>query len=212
MAGYWIRDNLALRDGVFGWPVMHCVLTLKMIGIKDSLLPSKIHQINRLNISNWILYILGLTFDLYDGQRGKKKGKEVLSKDQLENALYERPSLLELLSHGFFLGSYFFGPLTGFRKYKSFATPSFHHIINLTGSPNQYAMKRLGLGVLYIVIHLTGSAYLPMKWLLTAQDTHFMAKLLIYPLWGYVHSCKMVCVWLIAEGVCVVSGMEIYEL
>ena len=62
--------------------------------------------------------VLGLTFDVYDGQRGREEGEAVLSKDQAKAALPEPPSLLEMLSHSFFIGGYFVGPQFCFKKFK----------------------------------------------------------------------------------------------
>ena len=54
------------------WTMPHCVLSLKLIG---------------------------LTFDCYDGERARRLGEGVLSKDQRKSFLPDNPSLLEMLSH-----------------------------------------------------------------------------------------------------------------
>lgn len=58
------------------WTMPHCVLSLKLIG---------------------------LTFDCYDGERARRLGEGVLSKDQRKSFLTDNPSLLEMLSHRFYL-------------------------------------------------------------------------------------------------------------
>ena len=58
------------------WTMPHCVLSLKLIG---------------------------LTFDCYDGERARRLGEGVLSKDQRKSFLPDNPSLLEMLSHRFYL-------------------------------------------------------------------------------------------------------------
>ena len=54
------------------WTMPHCVLSLKLIG---------------------------LTFDCYDGDRARRLGEGILSKDQKKSFLPDNPSLLEMLSH-----------------------------------------------------------------------------------------------------------------
>ena len=61
------------------WTMPHCVLSLKLIG---------------------------LTFDCYDGERARRLGEGVLSKDQRKSFLPDNPSLLEMLSHRFYPALY----------------------------------------------------------------------------------------------------------
>ena len=63
------------------------------------------------------LRLIGLTFDLYDGERARREGRQALSREQEETALEETPSLLEILSHSFFVGGYFVGPPIAMKKY-----------------------------------------------------------------------------------------------
>ena len=95
------------------WTTPHCVLTLRLIG---------------------------LTFDCYDGARAKSKNIQ-LSKDQQKSALEEVPSILEMLSHSFFIGGYFVGPQFCMKKFREFVSPEYHQ--NLP-SPITYGFKRLG--------------------------------------------------------------------
>merc|ERR1719495_2485556 len=77
LVGYWYTES---TDYDICWTMPGCILCLRLIG---------------------------LTFDVYDGQRGREEGEAVLSKDQTKAALPEPPSLLEMLSHSFFIGGYF---------------------------------------------------------------------------------------------------------
>ena len=51
------------------------------------------------------LKLIGLTFDCYDGERARRLGEGVLSKDQRKSFLPDNPSLLEMLSHRFYHSS-----------------------------------------------------------------------------------------------------------
>jgi len=166
------------------WTMPHCVLCLRLIG---------------------------LTFDCYDGERSKRHGEAVLSKDQKKSFLTEHPNLLEMLSHSFFIGGYFVGPQFPMKKYREFVGPDY--ISNLPGSPLPYAFKRLGLGIFYMLFHVVGSGYLPANWPGTSDfgDTNFLVRLLLLPIWVKIILSKYLFAWLIAEGVCVISGLSFVE-
>ena len=162
------------------WTMPHCVLTLRLIG---------------------------LTFDLYDGERAGRLGRQALSKDQEETALDEAPSLFEIFSHSFFLGGYFVGPQIAMKKYKQFVSPTYQDC--LPDSPLGYGFKRLGLGFLYMIIHVAGSLWLPNDW---PASQHFSSsslpvRFLLLTVWCKAVLAKYLSAWLIAEGVCVISGL-----
>ncbi len=129
---------------------------------RSSWCPLLIFYLNLLKYFLLLIFCLGLTFDLYDGKRGELEGESVLSKDQLKAALVEPPSLLEMLSHSFFIGGYFVGPQFNFRKFKQFASPGF--ISQLPGSPISYGFRRFGMSIFYMLIHIIGSMYVPAMW------------------------------------------------
>ena len=162
------------------WTMPHCVLSLRLIG---------------------------LTFDCYDGERARRLGPQVLSKDQQKTALADPPSLLEMLSHSFFIGGYFVGPQIQMKKYREFVSPTFQD--SLPASPLQYGFKRLLLGLCYMVFHVLGSLYLPSDWP-ASESFHqqsLLTKLLLLPLWCRLILAKYLFAWLTAEGVCIVSGL-----
>jgi len=155
-----------------------------------------------------VLRLIGLTFDCYDGEKAKRAGgKESLSKDQQKSAIEELPSLLEMLSHSFFIGGYFVGPQFPMKKYREFVSPSYQD--SLPGSPHAYGFKRLGLGLCYMVIHVVGSLYLPADW--PASDSFYnswlFTKLILLPIWCRFILAKYLFAWLSAEGVCIISGL-----
>ena len=49
----------------------------------------------------------------------------MLSKDQQKAALGQRPGLLDMLAHSFFVGGYFVGPQFGMRKFLALCQPDF---------------------------------------------------------------------------------------
>jgi lysophospholipid acyltransferase 5 len=71
------------------------------------------------------LFVIGLTFDCYDGKRGAVEGQAVLSADQQKAALPSRPGLLDMLAHSFFVGGYFVGPQFTMRKFLTVCQPDF---------------------------------------------------------------------------------------
>ena len=177
LAGYYFTASE--EDYDIYWTTPHCVLTLRLIG---------------------------LTFDLYDGERARRQGRQVLSKDQKETALEETPSLLEILSHSFFLGGYFVGPPITMKKYKQSVSPSYQ--ASLPDSPLGYGLQRLALGFLYLILHLIGSLWLPNDWPVSQQfsSSLLVTKLVLLVVWAKVAIAKYISAWLIAEGVWVISG------
>lgn len=166
------------------WTMPHCVLCLKLIG---------------------------LTFDCYDGDRARRLGEGVLSKDQRQTFLLEQPTVLEMLSHSFFIGGYFVGPQISLRKYREFVSPTYS--ASLPASPNAYGLKRLGLALCYMVVQVVGSMYLPSNWPASQAfaDLSLLSRLLLLPLWVKVILSKYIFAWLCAETVCVLSGLSYVE-
>ena len=163
------------------WTMPHCVLTLRLIG---------------------------LTFDCYDGERARRLGKDVLSKDQQKSFLLDPPTLLEMLSHSFFIGGYFVGPQFTMRRYREFVRPGY--TASLPASPLPYGFRRLGLGFGYMIFHVVGSLYLPADWPASQhfEDTGLALRLVLLPIWVKVILAKYLFAWLAAEGVCVLSGLS----
>jgi len=166
------------------WTMPHCVLCLKLIGV---------------------------TFDCYDGDRARRLGESVLSKDQRQTFLLEQPTVLEMLSHSFFIGGYFVGPQISLRKYREFVAPTYSS--SLPASPNAYGLKRLGLALCYMVVQVVGSMYLPSDWPASQAfaELSLPTRLLLLPLWVKVILSKYIFAWLCAETVCVLSGLSFVE-
>lgn len=163
------------------WTMPHCVLCLRLIA---------------------------LTFDCYDGARARRRGTDSLSRDQQKTALDESPSLIEMLSHNFFIGGYFIGPQIQMRKYQQSMTPTYQDA--LPGSPLGYGLQRLGCGFLYLMFHILGAMYLFPDWPSSEDfiNSCFLNKLALLPFWCKITLSRYIAFWLIAEGVCVISGLS----
>jgi len=153
------------------------------------------------------LRLIGLTWDVYDGAR-QKDNPDSLSKDQAKTALSTSPNILEMLSHSFFIGGYFVGPQFSLAKYRQFVSPEYQ--ASLPSSPVNFGLKRLAISICYMTAHVLGSSYLPELWPTTQSfnSTPLMGKLLLMPIWCKLILAKYLSMWLMAEGVCVVSGLS----
>jgi len=153
------------------------------------------------------LRLIGLTWDVYDGAR-QKEAPDSLSTDQAKTALSTSPNILEMLSHSFFIGGYFVGPQFSLAKYRQFVSPEYQ--ASLPSSPVNFGLKRLAISICYMTAHVLGSSYLPELWPTTQSfnSTPLMGKLLLMPIWCKLILAKYLSMWLMAEGVCVVSGLS----
>lgn len=177
MAGYWY---MAGEEYDISWTMPQCVLCLRLIG---------------------------LSWDLYDGDRLKHK-PDSLSKDQMKTALSNSPNILELLSHSFFIGGYFVGPQFSLAKYRQFVSPEYQS--SLPSSPVGFGLKRLGISICYMTAHVAGSIFLPDQWPTSDSfhQTPLLAKLVLMPVWCKLILAKYLSMWLMAEGVCAVAGLS----
>jgi len=153
------------------------------------------------------LRLTGLAWDVYDGSR-LTQNPNSLSKDQTKTALTTSPNILEMLSHSFFIGGYFVGPQFGMLQYRKLVSPDYQ--ATLPSSPVAFGLKRLGISVCYMVGHVVGSQFLPELWPASEQflETGLLTKLLLLPIWCKLILAKYLSMWLMAEGVCVISGLS----
>ncbi|CAL8258157.1 unnamed protein product [Boreogadus saida] len=160
------------------WTMPHCVLTLKLIG---------------------------LSFDYYDG--GKEPSQ--LNAEQQRAALPTVPSLLEVCGFSYFYGGFLVGPQFTLRSYQSLVAGQ------LTDSPGKPpnsvmpAMQRFGLGLLCLTIYAIFSPHLSDSYFLTDEygAQPFWYRCVFIMLWAKVILYKYVSCWVIAEGVCILSGL-----
>ncbi|XP_063342845.1 lysophospholipid acyltransferase 5 isoform X2 [Pelmatolapia mariae] len=160
------------------WTMPHCVLTLKLIG---------------------------LAFDYYDG--GKEPSK--LSAEQKASALRSVPSLLEVCGFSYFYGGFLVGPQFTLRTYQRLVA---RELTDCPGKvPNSVvpAMKRFALGFLCLVIYAIFSPHYPDSYYLTDEyeAQPFWYRCVFILLWGKIILYKYVSCWVIAEGVCILTGL-----
>ncbi|XP_034553176.1 lysophospholipid acyltransferase 5 [Notolabrus celidotus] len=160
------------------WTMPHCVLTLKLVG---------------------------LSFDFYDG--GKEPAQ--LSSEQKSAALPSVPSLLEVCGFSYFYGGFLVGPQFTLRSYQRLVAGE---LTDCPGKPPNSvvpAMKRFALGFLCLVIYAIFSPYYSDSYYLTDEyeAQPFWYRCVFILLWAKVILYKYVSCWLIAEGVCILSGL-----
>lgn len=212
LIGYWFTE----MDGyLICWTMPGCVLCLRLIGkyIEFFFASTNTNLIvlnDKIKKSTFIFFLSGLSWDCYDGEIATKEGENVLSKDQQKAAISETPSLLEMLSHSFFLGGYLIGPLFSMEKFREFTTPG--HIDTIPGSPIMYSLGRFGLSVMYMALLQIGLNYFPADWPDSAPyyEASLVMKMLLLPIWVRVCLYKYLSLWLLAEGVCVLSGAYLF--
>ncbi|XP_030249290.1 lysophospholipid acyltransferase 5 isoform X1 [Sparus aurata] len=160
------------------WTMPHCVLTLKLVG---------------------------LSFDYYDG--GQEPSQ--LSSEQKKAALPSVPSLLEVYGFSYFYGGFLVGPQFTLRSYQKLVAGE---LTDCPGEPPNSvipAMKRFALGFLCLVIYAIFSPYYPDSYYLTDEyeAQPFWYRCVFILLWAKVILYKYVSCWVIAEGVCILTGL-----
>ncbi|XP_020504768.1 lysophospholipid acyltransferase 5 [Labrus bergylta] len=160
------------------WTMPHCVLTLKLVG---------------------------LSFDYYDG--GKEPDQ--LSSEQRNAALPSVPSLLEVCGFSYFYGGFLVGPQFTLRSYQKLVAGE---LTDCPGKPPNSvipALKRFALGFLCLTIYAIFSPYYTDGYYLTDEyeAQPFWYRCVFILLWAKVILYKYVSCWVIAEGVCILSGL-----
>ena len=81
---------------------------------------------------------------------------------------------------------------------------------SLPSSPVSFGLKRLLVSLCYLTGHVVGSLYLPELWPTSDgfKQTNLLVRLLLLPVWCKLILAKYLSLWLMAEGVCVVSGLS----
>ncbi|XP_054638671.1 lysophospholipid acyltransferase 5 isoform X2 [Dunckerocampus dactyliophorus] len=160
------------------WTMPHCVLTLKLIG---------------------------LAFDYYDG--GKEPAE--LSSQQKSAALPSVLSLLEVCGFSYFYGGFLVGPQFTLRSYQRLVAGE---LSDCPGKPPNSvlpALKSLSLGFLFLIIFAIFSPHYQESYYLTDEyDAQpFWYRCVFILIWAKIILYKYVCCWLIAEGVCILTGL-----
>ncbi|XP_038623675.1 lysophospholipid acyltransferase 5 [Tachyglossus aculeatus] len=151
------------------------------------------------------LKLIGLAIDYYDGG----KDQQTLSAEQREQALRGVPSLLEVAGFSYFYGAFLVGPQFSMNNYMKLARGE------MTDEPGKKpnsvgpALRRLGLGLLYLVGYTLFGPYLTDDYLLTDDyaSRPFWFRCAYMMVWGKFVLYKYVTCWLVSEGVCILSGL-----
>ncbi|XP_030639903.1 lysophospholipid acyltransferase 5 [Chanos chanos] len=151
------------------------------------------------------LKLIGLSFDYYDG--GKDPSQ--LNAEQRKSALVHVPSLLEVCGFSYFYGGFLVGPQFTMKSYQQLVS---RELSDCPGQPPNSvspALKRCGLGFLFLVIFAIGGPYYPDSYFLTDEyeAQPFWYRCVYMLLWVKVNLYKYVSCWLITEGVCILSGL-----
>uniref|UniRef100_A0A674MYK7 Lysophospholipid acyltransferase 5 n=1 Tax=Takifugu rubripes TaxID=31033 RepID=A0A674MYK7_TAKRU len=147
------------------------------------------------------LKLIGLSLDYYDG--GKERSQ------QKSAALTSVPSLLEVFGFSYFYGGFLVGPQFTLQSYKKLVA---RELTDTPGKPPNSAlpaMRRFALGFLFLVIYAMFSPYFPDSYFLTDEfeAQPFWYRCVFMLLWAKFNLYKYVTCWLIAEGVCILSGL-----
>ncbi|XP_033097825.1 lysophospholipid acyltransferase 5-like [Anneissia japonica] len=152
------------------------------------------------------LRLIGLAFDLYDGNRPQ----EELSKEQSQLCIKTAPSLLQVTSYTFYFGGYFVGPQFAIRRFQDFVDEKF--LANTDGKPPDTtlpALKRLFLGVVYATVHTIVGSMFTTEYLTSQEfdNSSLLYKVFFVAVWGRILIARYISVWLFAEGSCILSGL-----
>jgi len=148
-----------------------------------------------------VLRLIGLSFDVADGQRKP----ETLSKENKKTCLDNPPGLLEIYSFALFPASLLIGPQFPFRRYNSFINKDF---ARYTGNMRA-GLIRGGIGVLYLIVHQVGAIFVYDDFLLSEEyaNSSYLYKLVVLGIWGRIALYKYIACWLLAEGVASCFGL-----
>nr|XP_057908983.1 lysophospholipid acyltransferase 5 isoform X1 [Doryrhamphus excisus]XP_057908984.1 lysophospholipid acyltransferase 5 isoform X1 [Doryrhamphus excisus] len=160
------------------WTMPHCVLTLKLIG---------------------------LAFDYYDGGREPAE----LSSQQKSAALPSVLSLLEVCGFSYFYGGFLVGPQFTLRSYQRLVAGELSDCPGKPPNSVAPALKRFSLGFLFLIIFAIFSPHYQESYYLTDEyDAQpFWYRCVFILIWAKIILYKYVCCWLIAEGVCILTGL-----
>ncbi|CAL4063406.1 unnamed protein product, partial [Meganyctiphanes norvegica] len=150
------------------------------------------------------LRLIALTYDVYDGKKDPAK----LSKDQQKTALPQVPSLLEVTAHTYFPASFLVGPQFSMRRYLDFVKGTLVGY-DLPGCVTP-GLLRGSLGMFYLVVYQIGIAYFPDEYINSPayNELPFWQRHFVVGIWAKVTLYKYISCWLIAEGVCIMSGLS----
>ncbi|XP_072175070.1 lysophospholipid acyltransferase 5-like [Diadema setosum] len=178
---YFLVGTVSVSDGSHDvlWDTPHCVMVLK---------------------------VMGVAYDLYDGQ----KPKEQLSQEQKQYFLIRAPSLLEMGGFCLFFGGFLAGPQFSMRRYINYTNNNLIPEWERENPSNVIpAISRFCFGAFYVSLGLALNLAYPDRFFLSKEfvDTSIFYKLFVVYIWGQAYRTRYMGVWLFTEGVCIMSGL-----
>ncbi|XP_006273462.1 lysophospholipid acyltransferase 5 isoform X2 [Alligator mississippiensis] len=151
------------------------------------------------------LKLIGLAIDYYDGGQVV----EVLTPEQQRFAVRGVPTLLEVSGFSYFYGAFMVGPQFSMTDYQKLARGEMTDVPSQR--PNSFvpALKRLTLGLIFLVIYTLLSPYVSDEYFLSDKflEQSFWFRCFYMLVWGKVVLYKYVTCWLVTEGVCILIGL-----
>ncbi|XP_009423008.1 lysophospholipid acyltransferase 5 isoform X1 [Pan paniscus] len=151
------------------------------------------------------LKLIGLAVDYFDGG----KDQNSLSSEQQKYAIRGVPSLLEVAGFSYFYGAFLVGPQFSMNHYMKLVQGELTDIPGKIPNSIIPALKRLSLGLFYLVGYTLLSPHITEDYLLTEDyDNHpFWFRCMYMLIWGKFVLYKYVTCWLVTEGVCILTGL-----
>uniref|UniRef100_F6TS03 Lysophospholipid acyltransferase 5 n=1 Tax=Equus caballus TaxID=9796 RepID=F6TS03_HORSE len=151
------------------------------------------------------LKLIGLAVDYFDG--GKEQNS--LSSEQQKYAIRGVPSLLEVAGFSYFYGAFLVGPQFSMNHYMKLVQGQLTDIPGKIPNSTKPALKRLSLGLVYLVGYTLLSPHITEEYFLTEDydSRPFWFRCMYMLVWGKFVLYKYVTCWLVTEGVCILTGL-----
>lgn len=148
-----------------------------------------------------ILRLIGLAFDVVDGQRPISE----LSTAQQKSMITRKPNLIEVASFSFFPASFLIGPQISYRRYESYINKEFDKYTGYI----EASTKRGLTGAAYLAVNVIGSAYLSDSYILSSDfvnNNGILMRMLLLGIWARITLYKYISCWILTESVAMCFG------
>ncbi|KAK4878022.1 hypothetical protein RN001_010528 [Aquatica leii] len=152
-----------------------------------------------------VLRLIGLTYDVYDGQQPP----ETLSKDSKKVALEKVPAFLETCGYVFFPTSFLVGPQFPLTRYREYVAGKYGEGNKHPPNSVEAAVKRLALGVMFLMLFLILGRFVSDEYIISDEfnNINFLKKGFLLGVWGRFTLYKYISCWLLTEGACILFGI-----
>ncbi|KAF5287340.1 hypothetical protein FQA39_LY15943 [Lamprigera yunnana] len=152
-----------------------------------------------------VLRLIGLAYDIYDGQQPPDK----LSKDSKKVALLTIPPYLETCGYAFFPTSFLVGPQFPLRRYREFVDCKYGDANKNPPESVEPAVRRLMLGIMFLLLFLVLGQFISDAYMMSDDynNLNFINKCLLLGIWGRFSLYKYISCWLLTEGACILFGI-----